>query len=444
MERKPRHILQGIDARTRLLSGALQLAKVVAKTYGPGGRTVVLDRFAGLLSTKDGVTVAREVQLSNKTEDMGCQILKQACLKVNEQVGDGTTTAAILAAALIQEGHQQAIAQPNLQELLQGVRDAAAEAVVVIRQTATPVKDQKTLEHVARIACNGDNEVAVSLAEACMAVGKDGTITVEDGHGVSTVLELKEGMELDAGAASPTFLEGERLERDIEGAIVAVVGTPLRVVEDVRSLMEAASQWPQNELVVFAPLIEGGALTTLLLNHTQKILRCCAVAAPGVHQRKLLYLQDIAALANASFIDPTAGYALSNWDAEWFGSFRRAHIRQNTTLLEAYPDANASIQARLQALRAEEGTLTSEYDRDNLRERMAKLSGGLAVLRVGGFSEAAMKERRARIEDALGAVKAALKEGVVPGAGSVYLWAGLHLAAGLVKQTGSDSYRAGW
>lgn len=421
-----RDIYTGQEARARLLRGASQMARAVAVTYGPGGRTCLLERMAGMLATKDGVTVAREVMLADHLENQGCQILKEACIKVNDEVGDGTTTVAVLALALLQSGHRQITAGAHPGSLVRGMYEARDAALEYIQNLATPITSQNDLERIASLASNGDVDVAKNLAEACMAVGKDGTVTVEDGVGTEVVLEFKDGMEIDQGPCSLDFL-GNQTERVIEAPLVAVIHGRLRSLADVQDLLEVASQWPQNELVVFCLTAETEALATMVVNDQKGVLKSVAIGAPGVQFRKQEYLQDFAALAEATYIDPMAGYDHKQWNPEWFGSLRKIIIRPKSTVLMAHPEAEGSISARIHELRAEEARCASDYDRDRLQERLAKLSGGMAVLKIGGVTEIELKERRARVEDALGAVKAALKHGVVPGGGVTYLRISEHL-----------------
>ena len=407
-------------ARTRLLGGATKMAKAVSVTYGPGGRNVVMDRMGGLLITKDGVTVAREVGLTDPTENLGCKILQEACIKVNNEVGDGTTTTAVLAHALIEEGHKLISAGVDPGQLVRGLNEAAEAAMSYIRGLANEITEQSELERVAMLASNGDEEVAKNLAEACMAVGRDGTVTIEDGSGLETVLEFHEGMEIEEGPVSNLFLKGQS-ERVIESPLVAVIHARLRTAEDVMDLMETASQWPQNELVVFCLIAEGDALTTMTLNDTKGVMKCLAIGAPGVQFRKQEYLEDFAALTGATFVDINAGMDHRKWNPDWFGSLAKLTTKHRNTKMISVPEAEGSIQARIVELRAQEATVVSDYDRDRIKERLAKLSGGMAVLKIGGATELAMKERRARVEDALGAVRAALRSGVVPGGGTTFL-----------------------
>ena len=412
----------GLEARAKLLAGAKMLVKTVAVTYGPLGRTTLLDRMAGLLATKDGVTVAREIVLPDPAMNLGAQTVKQSCLLVNEQVGDGTTTAAIIAGSLLEQGHKLVAAGHDPMQIVRGIRGAASQAAAIIGDLAVPIESQKELEWVALVASNGDEEVAHNLAEACMAVGKDGTISIEDGHSVGIELEFKDGMEIDKGVVSPGFLRGQEDGRVIEGPLVAVIGSPLREVEDVQHVLEESSQWPQNDLILFAESVEGQALTTMLVNDAKEVVKCVACNAPGFGDKKKGYLRDIAALAGATFVDPAAGMSVNKaFDSEWFGSLRKVTVRRRGAVLVAYTEAQDTIKERITGLRRELAETGSEYDQDRLTERIAKLAGGLCIMRIGGFSEAALKERRARVEDALGSVQSALEHGVVPGGAVAYL-----------------------
>jgi chaperonin GroEL len=418
----PKQIDAHLKARNKLLRGARLLAKTVAVTYGPKGRTVMLDRLAGLLATKDGVTVAREVVLPDPVESMGAETLKEACIKVNEQVGDGTTTVAIVAASLLEECHRLVAAGFDPMRIAEGVKSAAERGVQIVEDMALPIESQDHLEHVALVASNGDEEIAKALAEACLAVGNDGTISVQDGVSVGIDLEFKDGMEIDKGAVSPGFLrESGGVERLVEGPLIAVFGGALREAEDVQHVLEESSQWASNDLVIFSESVEGKALSTMLVNDAQDVVRSVAVNAPGFGPKREGYLRDIAALSGATFIDPSLFDFRKRFDPEWFGSLRKITIKQRSSVLEAYDEAQDTIRERIAELKREAGALSSDYDQDQHAERIAKLAGGLCVMRIGGPTEIALKERRGRVEDALGSVRGALEQGVVPGAGSAYL-----------------------
>jgi chaperonin GroEL len=437
----PKNTLHGIKAREAFLRGALTLSKAVAVTYGAHGRTVMLDRASGLLATRDGVTVAREVDLSDPVENLGAQILKEACTTVNDEVGDGTTTTAILAGELLREGHKLVAAGMDPSQVISGMRDAADDVERMLQDIAVPVAGQEGIETVARLASNGDDEVAKCMAEACMAVGKDGTVLIEDGHGLETTLELKEGMEIERGAATAAFFT-EKLERTMEGPLVAVINKHLRTVEDVTDLLEVASQFKPRELLLIVDGIEGPALATMSINNSQGVVASCAVQSPGFGPHKADVLRDIAALAGATFVDPAAGHDIGKFEAEWFGAFRQAIIRTKTSTFTAYDDNHADLEAYIARIRSQTESGKSDYDRDRVKERLAKLSGGLAVIRVGGVTEAAMKERRGRVEDALGAVRAALRGGLVPGAGTALVIASVGL--GEAGKQPTSAHEAGW
>ena len=412
MSGNPKTTVIGFDARARIAAGAEKLARAVATTHGPLGGTALIDRFSGLLATKDGLTVAREIFLSDPVENLGARILLDACVKVNDEAGDGTTAAAVLAAALVRDGLRRVAGGTPASVVARQMDDEVAAAAAFVRGLAVPVSGRSGIERVALVAGNGDEEIARLMADACMAVGKDGTVAVEDSKGVDSVLELKEGFALDRGGLD--FVE-EGTERTIEGALVAVALRPLSSVDDVRDLLETASQWPQNELVLFAPSVVGDAARAVKLNDAKKVVRCAVVQTGGHRAQETL--EDVAALAGATPADEAAGRNLRAWDAEWFGAFRKVLVRRRSCLLEAYADKASFAAARVASLKAELTTAASDFDADRLRERIAKLTGGFAVLKVGGVTEAAMKERRARVEDVLGAVRAALRGGVVPGGG---------------------------
>ena len=440
MKSTPKHIRHGLTARNPLLEGALALARAVAVTYGPHGRIALLDRFAGLLPTKDGVTVAREIQLEGPRA-LGADILKYSCIALNDKCGDGTTTAAIVSAALLREGHKRIVAGVEPRTVCNELQAASERAIEAIREMSVRADNQKDLDHVARIASNGDDDVARCLAEGAMAVGKDGTISIEDGYGTETVLEYKDGFECDARLASHHF-QGPEGALKLEGALVAVVNQPIHQVTDVVSLLEEASQWPNNPLLIFAPSFSGMVNMTIGMNIKASNVTAYPVLAPGVHVQKVEYLKDIAAMAGAVFIDPEAGQSVRKWQPEWFGSLRRATVGMKSSLLEGYdePDKQAARDARIRELEGLERTTTSEFDLDRIKERKAKLADGFVILRVGGITESAMKERRARVEDAFGAVRAALREGLVPGGGTVYLRAAEALT-GEARGTGGDILR---
>lgn len=422
----PRIILTGSDSRQRLLAGADIFARTVCATLGPKGRTVMLNRMAGLLATKDGVTVAREIDLSDPVANLACQTFKTGCIRVNDEAGDGTTTTACLAAAILREGHRYILGGYNPVRLALGIQQASQEVISLLRLLALPVETQPQLERVAMVASNGDKEIATIMAEAVMAVGKNGTVSIEDGKGVETTLTFKEGMELDRGPASPHFLKGQT-ERVLKGPLVACIAATLSTVEDVLDMCEEATTFGGRPLLLFCDGIQGDALKTMVMN--DKDFEFVAVQTPGNFQWKVEYLGDIAALSGADVIDPRTGGNWKTWDPHWFGGLRSAHVGLGKTTLVAYEEASDLIKDRVNYIRVQKRHTTSQFDQDKLNERMAALDGGLCIMHIGAFTEAELKEKRARVEDALGAVQGALEEGVVPGGGVAYLSAAQRLAS---------------
>lgn len=419
---QPRKVLFGARNRERLLQGVRIFSRTVCVTYGPAGRVAMLNRASGLLATKDGVTVAREINLRDPVANMACQTLKQACIQVNDEAGDGTTSAACIAAAILEEGCKLTVSGYNPILLARGIRKAADQVVNAMLDAAKPITTQDELVKVAFIASNGDTEVAEQLAEAVMAVGKNGTVSIEDGKGVETTLVFKEGLEIDRGALSMHFL-GAETERVLEGPLVACIAATLRTTEDVLDLLGVASQFYPRPLLVFAEGIEGDALKTMVMNDTNADVdfECVGVMAPGFHDRKVDYLGDLAALSGADLIDPRQGGQWKTWDLEWFGALQEATIAHKRSTLVGYPECREIIGERIEWIRATAQHGTSDYDKDRVNERIAGLEGGLCIMQIGAYTEAALKEKRARVEDALGAVQGALEEGILPGGGIAYL-----------------------
>lgn len=437
----PRLILFGSENRQRLLAGVQTFAKTVCITYGPHGRIVLLDRAAGLLATKDGVTVAREVDLKDPVANMACQAFKQACITVNDEAGDGTTSTACIASAILEEGIKLVEGGHNPIHMARGIKMAADHAVNAVYDLAQPITTQEQLEKVALIASNDDAEIAAHMAEAVMAVGKNGTVSIEDGNGVETVLIFKDGMEIDRGAASMAFLK-DNTERVLDGPLVAVIAGTLSKVEDVLDLCEEATTFGGRPLVVFCEGINGEALKTMVLNDSQSDFEFVAIPSPGNFEWKVKHLGDIAALAGADLIDPRAGGQWQKWDREWFGALRTLKVEAKKSTLVSYDEAYEVIRSRIDQIKAERQHATSQYDIDRVNERIAQLDGGLCIMQIGAHTEAELKEKRARVEDALGAVQGALEDGFVPGAGLSYLWA-YESIKGLCPSDEPD-VRAGW
>lgn len=421
-QRTPKQVILGTPARQSLLAGALKMADTVAVTYGPHGRTVMLDRMAGLLTTKDGVTVAREVGLEDPVQEAGCKILRQACIKVNDDAGDGTTTTAVLAAAIMRQGHKMILAGHDPNQIVQGIRKVADKAANVLWDSALPVKDENLLRQVALVSCNGDEEVADALTEACMAVGKDGTVVIEPSERRDITLTFKEGIEYPSGPASPSFL-GTGTERTLDAPLVAVIIGVLSSAQDVIPLLEEASQFRPHEVILIADGVEAEALATISMNDRQGVVKCVPFTGAGLGLHRRGAMEDIATLAGATLVDKSLGMDHRQFSSDWFGGFKSASVNLSKAVFTAHDEAHDGVQARIAKLKDEMATSPHEYDRDKLRERIAKLQGGMCIVKVGGTTEPEIKERKARIEDALGAVQSALRHGVVTGGGSAYLWA---------------------
>jgi chaperonin GroEL len=381
----------------------------------------LLDRFAGLLATKDGVTVAREVQLSDPVEALGAKIAADACLKVNAEVGDGTTSTSCIAASLLREGHRLVTGGLDPHEIADGMQAGADLALRWISDLRTSARRQKTLTRIASVATNGDEEVARVLSEATMIVGEEGVILVDEGARVGVHLLLREGMEIDTCLPYRSGLE-EAVET-LEGPLVAILNRHLRTVEDVRALVEVATQFPPYALLVMALSISGDALTVLTTNkaHLKDKFNLAFLETPGMSKWKSDELRDIAAAAGATFVEADAGHAHEKWDADWYGSFRRVEIKRDKTVFTTYPDHAQHVDQRCTELSLERDRTDSDYDKDQYDKRIARLSEAMAVVEVSAFTKAELRERRGRIEDALASLRAAVKGGVVPGGGVAYL-----------------------
>lgn len=382
----------------------------------------MLDRAAGLLSTRDGVTVACEVEPADPVERLGAQALRGASIRVNDEIGDGTSTVVLIAGKLVQLGHKHLTAGFDATTYVQTLRDAVKDAPwVVLEHLCQSVRDTDQLSQIALQVTKGDREVANALAEASFLVGKTGMVVVEDGKGLGVEVVPKQGMEIDKGWESSDFSEnGEPWKRDV--VLVAVVDQVIREFDDVRPIMEAASTvGPGNlPLVVISQGLYGAALKTMVMNHRKDVLHCCGVRSPGYGPKQRGYLDDLATLTQATVIDPKAGMNLDSFDSGWLGSAQQVSIQADKATFVCFDDAYEGIERRVDVLRSERALSDSLHDREKITERIAKLTDGFCLLRVGAVTEAEAKERRARVEDALHAVRAALTDGVVPGAGMAY------------------------
>ena len=418
----PKQLKFDEEARSALLRGVNTMAAAVRATLGPKGRNVVIDKkFGSPTITKDGVTVAKEIELKDKYENMGAQMLKEVASKTSDVAGDGTTTATVLAQAIYREGLKNVTAGANPMGLKRGI-DAAVVAVVgELKKLSKSTKDKKEIAQVATIASNNDKTIGNLIAEAMEKVGKDGVITVEESKSADTVLDVVEGMQFDRGYLSPYFVtDAERMEAVIEDALVLIHEKKISVMKDMLPLLEQVAR-AGKPLLVIAEDIEGEALATLVVNKLRGTLHACAVKAPGFGDRRKAMLEDIAILTGGKALTEDLGIKLENIKLEDLGRAKKVVVdKDNTTLVEG-AGKTQTIEGRIKQIRVQIDETTSDYDREKLQERLAKLAGGVAVVKVGAATETAMKEKKARVEDALNATRAAVEEGIVPGGGVALL-----------------------
>ena len=418
----PKQLKFDEDARAALLRGVNIMAAAVKATLGPKGRNVVIDKkFGSPTITKDGVAVAKEIELKDPYENMGAQMLKEVASKTSDIAGDGTTTATVLAQAIFREGLRNVTAGANPMGLKRGI-EAAVEAVTdELKKLSKSTKDKKEIAQVATIASNNDKTIGNLIAEAMEKVGKDGVITVEESKSADTVLDLVEGMQFDRGYLSPYFVtDAERMEVVFEDAFVLIYEKKISVMKDMLPLLEQVARAGKPFLII-AEDIEGEALATLVVNKLRGTLHCAAVKAPGFGDRRKAMLEDIATLTGGKAITEDLGIKLENIKLEDLGKAKKVVLdKDNTTIVEG-AGKTKEIEGRIKQIRAQIEETTSDYDREKLQERLAKLAGGVAVIKVGAATETAMKEKKARVEDALNATRAAVEEGIVPGGGVALL-----------------------
>jgi chaperonin GroEL len=409
-------------ARNLILAGVNALADAVKVTLGPKGRNVVLEKsFGSPTVTKDGVTVAKEIELENKFENMGAQMVREVASKTSDVAGDGTTTATVLAQSIFREGSKLVAAGHNPMEIKRGI-DKAVEAVVgELRKQSKQTKDPTEIAHVGTVSANGDETIGKLLSEAMQKVGKEGVITVEEAKSAETTLEVVEGMQFDRGYLSPYFVtDPERMEVSLEDAYILISEKKISNMKDLLPVLEAIAR-QQKPLLIIAEDVEGEALATLVVNKLRGTLSCCAVKAPGFGDRRKEMLKDIAVLTGGQVIAEELGLKLENVTISDLGRVKRVKVdKDNTTLIDGAGDKN-KIKGRQQEIRQQIEKTTSDYDREKLQERLAKLVGGVAVIKVGAATETEMKEKKARVEDALHATRAAVEEGIVPGGGVALL-----------------------
>src|SRR6266851_2240685 len=418
----PKQILFSDEGRAALLRGVSIMASAVKATMGPKGRNVVIDKkFGSPTITKDGVTVAKEIELKDNYEDMGAQMIKEVASKTSDIAGDGTTTATVLAHAIIRDGLKNVTAGANPMGLKRGI-DKAVDAVVgELKKMSKSTKDKKEIEQVAAIAANNDKTIGSLIAEAMEKVGKDGVITVEESKSAETALDVVEGMQFDRGYLSPYFVtDPERMEVVLEDALILIYEKKLSVMKDMLPLLEQVARVGKPFLIV-AEDVEGEALATLVVNKLRGTLHCAAVKAPGFGDRRKAMLEDIATLTGGKAVTEDLGIKLENIKLEDLGKAKKVVLdKDNTTLVDG-AGKTATIEGRIKQIRAQIEETTSDYDREKLQERLAKLAGGVAIIKVGAATETAMKEKKARVEDALNATRAAVEEGIVPGGGVALL-----------------------
>jgi len=416
-----KQIKYGEDARQAILRGVNKLADAVKVTLGPKGRNVVLEKkFGSPAITKDGVTVAKEIELKDPWENMGAQMVREVASKTSDVAGDGTTTATVLAQAIYREGLKNVAAGANPMEIKRGIEKAVQAAVEGIKKLAHAVEG-KEVAQVGTVSANNDEEIGQIIAEAMEKVGKDGVITVEEAKGLETSLEIVEGMQFDRGYLSPYFVtDAERMEAVLEDALILLYEKKISSMKDMLPLLEQVAR-SGKPLLIIAEDVEGEALATLVVNKLHGRLPCAAVKAPGFGDRRKAMMEDIAILTGGKLISEDIGIKLENVKIDDLGKAKKVVIdKDNTTIIEG-AGKPSDIEARIKQIRVQIEETTSDYDREKLQERLAKLVGGVAVIKVGAATETAMKEKKARVEDAMHATKAAVEEGVVPGGGVAYL-----------------------
>ena len=418
----PKQLKFDEDARAALLRGVEIMAQAVKATLGPKGRNVVIDKkFGSPTITKDGVAVAKEIELKDPYENMGAQMLKEVASKTSDVAGDGTTTATVLAQAIYREGLRNVTAGANPMGLKRGIEAAVGAVTEELKKISKSTKDKKEIAQVATIASNNDKTIGNLIAEAMEKVGKDGVITVEESKSADTVLDLVEGMQFDRGYLSPYFVtDAERMEVVFEDALVLIYEKKISVMKDMLPLLEQVARVGK-PLLIIAEDLEGEALATLVVNKLRGTLQCAAVKAPGFGDRRKAMLEDIATLTGGKAITEDLGIKLENIKLDDLGKAKKVVVdKDNTTIVEGAGKSSA-IEGRIKQIRVQIEETTSDYDREKLQERLAKLAGGVAVIKVGAATETAMKEKKARVEDALNATRAAVEEGIVPGGGVALL-----------------------
>jgi chaperonin GroEL len=410
------------DARQRMFRGVNILANAVKVTLGPKGRNAVLDKSYGAPTvTKDGVSVAKEIELKDKFENMGAQMVKEVASNTSDEAGDGTTTATVLAQAIIREGLKAVAAGINPMDLKRGIDQAVIAATEELKKLSKPCKDPKAIAQVGTISANADESIGKTIADAMAKVGKEGVITVEEGQGLENELEVVEGMQFDRGYLSPYFINNQQSQSaELEKPLILLVDKKIANIRELLPLLETIAK-SGRQLLIVAEDVEGEALATVVVNTIRGIVKVAAVKAPGFGDRRKAMLQDIAVLTGGTVISDEVGLSLEKATLSDLGEAKKVLVeKENTTIIDGAGKA-ADIKARVESIRQQIEEATSDYDKEKLQERVAKLSGGVALIKVGAATEIEMKEKKARVEDALHATRAAVEEGVVPGGGVAFL-----------------------
>jgi chaperonin GroEL len=432
-------VVFGDSARARMLRGVNVLADAVKVTLGPKGRNVVLEKsFGAPTITKDGVSVAKEIELKDKYENMGAQMVKEVASQTSDIAGDGTTTATVLAQAMLREGLKSVAAGMNPMDLKRGIDKAVIAAVEALKKISRPCSDNKEIAQVGTISANSDESIGTIIAEAMDKVGKEGVITVEEGSALQNELDLVEGMQFDRGYLSPYFVnKQETMSAELENPVILINDKKIANIREMLPILEGVAKQGR-PLLIIAEDVEGEALATLVVNNIRGILKVCAVKAPGFGDRRKAMLQDIAMLTAGTVVSEELGMSLEKADVSVLGSAKRIVIdKENTTIIDG-AGKKADIETRIKQIKAQIEEATSDYDKEKLQERVAKLAGGVAVIKVGAATEVEMKEKKARVEDALHATRAAVEEGVVAGGGTALVRAILSIRASKLKGDNHD------
>jgi chaperonin GroEL len=417
-----KEVLFGNDARVKMFRGVNILANAVKATLGPKGRNAVLEKsFGAPTITKDGVSVAKEIELKDKFENMGAQLVKEVASNVSDEAGDGTTTATVLAQAIIREGLKAVSSGRNPMDIKRGIDKAVVAATDELKKLSKPCKDNKAIAQVGTISANSDESIGKTIAEAMDKVGKEGVITVEEGSGLQNELEVVEGMQFDRGYLSPYFINNQQTQVvDLEKPLILLTEKKISNIREMLPLLEGVAK-SGRPLLIIAEDVEGEALATLVVNNIRGILKVAAVKAPGFGDRRKAMLQDIAILTGGTVISEEIGLSIEKATVNDLGTAKKVVIeKENTTIIDGAGKAS-EIKGRIESIRQQVEEATSDYDKEKLQERVAKLSGGVAVIKVGAATEVEMKEKKARVEDALHATRAAVEEGVVPGGGTALI-----------------------